>query len=403
MLRVTRYTAPIPTQAPIEDTLLGTLLSPLKWMWGGLQYGANKLVGEQIGRMVMANYHTTESLAGAEGKLRIALETISRIHELSAKQYEIATHDGAVLHTLEICYDSDLALEQQSYVVNFFGAMSLYENNLNDMMDDARAMQSSVVGFNYRGVSQSTGVATSEYDLVVDGIAQVQRLLDAGISPGNIILKGESLGGAIATLVARHFHYLGVDVILFANRTFSRLTNVIVGQIRTAGRQDDRTGYTEPLFNRVLGGVAWPVTYGILKLVGWELNVVSAYRELPNDKKEYIVVKSNKADRSSAPDVRPKDDPLLTDYGALHAALKKERDEQKIFAINPQEIQQKSNARKMVAADPKLDGHLVDFRDLRHRDNRQGSQADAVRFFHQFVHDTRQQQQPITLRNEFKS
>ena len=59
-------------------------------------------------------------------------------------------------------------------------------------------------------------------DLVTDGIAQVQRVLDLGANPKNITLDGLSLGGGVADLlVAYHFHQLGKQVYLWNDRSFA--------------------------------------------------------------------------------------------------------------------------------------------------------------------------------------
>lgn len=62
-----------------------------------------------------------------------------------------------------------------------------------------------VLAFDYRGFGYSTGLP-SEYGLIQDGIAAVDWALHvAGISPGRIVLYGQSLGTAVATSVAEHF------------------------------------------------------------------------------------------------------------------------------------------------------------------------------------------------------
>jgi hypothetical protein len=194
------------------------------------------------------------------------------------------------------------------------------------MKSDARELKCDVIGFNLRGVSQSTGKPRSKNDLVTDGIAQVQRLLDDGADPENITLKGHSLGAGIATLVADHFHDHGIKVNVFNGRSFSTITNFVVGQIRTADDRDKHTGHQETFGKKILGWLAKPFTKFGVALAKWEIDAESAYKNLPDSHKEYMVVRSSKADRDRYGN-QLKDDPVIPHYASLHASLKDERKE----------------------------------------------------------------------------
>lgn len=93
---------------------------------------------------------------------------------LSHKEHKIITHDGAELDTLEIIpKNQDTTSKDRKYIINFVGNSMAFEQIIDEMQEDAKELNRVVIGFNLRGVSKSTGQATSKDDLVTDGIAQV--------------------------------------------------------------------------------------------------------------------------------------------------------------------------------------------------------------------------------------
>lgn len=98
--------------------------------------------------------------------------------ELVCEKHEIITHDDAHLDTFEVKHKLQEHIESQyqKYIINLVGNGMCYEHIIGDIKEDAKALKANVVGFNLRGVGQSTGKAKSKEDLVIDGIAQVQLL-----------------------------------------------------------------------------------------------------------------------------------------------------------------------------------------------------------------------------------
>src|SRR5690606_14520060 len=115
------------------------------------------------------------------GNLAVTEVTVNSYNEqdLTCQKYEIITHDKAHLDTFEVQHTSQISSEPkyQKYIINFLGNNGCYEELISEMKEDARDLQANVVGFNLRGVGQSTGKVTSKQDIVIDGVAQVQRLL----------------------------------------------------------------------------------------------------------------------------------------------------------------------------------------------------------------------------------
>lgn len=150
-------------------------------LWDLIKIGANKWLGEWVGGLVLpAQNDNFDHLAVRD-------DTVSTYNEdnLTCEKHEVITHDEAHLDTFEIKHNSQENIDPkyQKYIINLVGNGMCYEHIIHDMKEDANALKANVIGFNLRGVGQSTGKAKSRDDLVTDGIAQVQRLLDQGVSP----------------------------------------------------------------------------------------------------------------------------------------------------------------------------------------------------------------------------
>ncbi|WP_304607458.1 alpha/beta fold hydrolase [Legionella sp. MW5194] len=230
------YNAPKPRYSGLTwvKFIAARLLFPPVLLWDPLKYGINKALGEWVSTIVLPaqNMKFSQTL--------VTDENVSHYNyndndiKLTCKKHTVITHDNAQLDTFEIKHNAqkDTAPQYQKYIINLLGNGMCYEEIIGEMREDAQALQANVVGFNLRGVRQSQGKPKSKNDLVTDGIAQVQRLLDQGVSPQNITLKGHSLGAGIASLVAQHFHQLGQPINVFNSRSFSSITNFVIGQLR---------------------------------------------------------------------------------------------------------------------------------------------------------------------------
>lgn len=228
---------------------------------------------------------------------------------MHAERLIVRTHDGADLDTFEInCRATpNTDITDAPYIVFFNGNGTLYEQTLRAALDTAQDLECNIVSFNYRGVNRSTGHPQSPQDLVTDGIAQVQRLIDMRVPAEAITLHGRSLGGAIASLTAKHFHDRGYHINIFNERSFSSLTNVVVGLIRRTGN----SGYRESTAGKILGWIAYPfIRFGI-GLVDWEINAGDAYQSIPEEYRQHAVARSSRADRETIPPLRDTETILL--------------------------------------------------------------------------------------------
>lgn len=216
----------------------------------------------------------------------------------------VVTHDGAVLDTVEfsrrkkITYDDPT---QQRYIIKLLGRDQHYEDRLRRFLKLAKDREANVILFNFRGVGHSKKKALVFNDLVTDGIAQVQRVLDRfweehpDLRPGSkgagaypmIALEGFSLGGAVGTMVTRYFHDRGIKIFLFNDRSFSSLTNTVIGIVVLFL---EGLGIPE-LPSKLLAYALWPLTKLVMLILGWDASIAHVYaNHIPSAYREYTVV-----------------------------------------------------------------------------------------------------------------
>lgn len=161
--------------------------------------------------------------------------------------------------------------------LNLISPSSLYtvffSGNAQDSMElEPFDEKQNYVFWNYPGVGDSLGTVNSSHDLFEAGYQQVKRLIDQEIKASSITLRGLSLGGGIATQVARRLQAEGYPVNLTVDRSFSRLSSVVPALI-TKELSEIQNPVSAPLVTSVialtLSGVALGTTFaGLLATIG---------------------------------------------------------------------------------------------------------------------------------------
>ena len=366
------------------------ILFPPILLWDALKVTTNYFFGVRLSKLILPSqsyefYNKERYETQLTDILRLRVP--QHYPHSQIDRVNIITHDGAILDGIQI----SPAKKSDDYIINFFGNGTLLEHMLwaehTDWVKDYHELGVNIIGFNYRNVSQSQGIIQSENDLITDGIAQVQRLLDKHVPPENIYLKGMSLGGAISAMVAAHFHDLGIEVKCFNRSSFSNITNVVTGFLRSVPGEDNLpvTGYTETRGRKIIATLLKPIIKLGLILSGWDMDAGSAFARLPIQDREYMLVRSSRELRES---LEPRDDTIITHYASIHMALKKERRKHKDFIdTRIQELEQRPfpvfeqneknsaiqslrklrgdmRVRKMMTADPSFNGHHKTMADL---------------------------------------
>lgn len=227
--------------------------------------------------------------------------------------FGIATPEGLILDTVEI--NPMLKAENNLHIIKFCANAMDYNDSMTELKYIADQNGATVVSFNYPNVGGSTAVFLhSQTQLVQAGIAQVKRILDKGIHPEFITLHGLSLGGAVATLVAAHFHTQPIPkpVCLINDRSFASISKVVSGMLRTS--------------------VLELPTNLILRLLQWDMNAAQAYKQIPENYKMIIV---------------SKDDSVINyKFSSLYQAIKDELKQK--YASNQQRYKQITHAYKIA-------------------------------------------------------
>lgn len=162
----------------------------------------------------------------------------------------------------------------------------------------ARDTGCTVVGFDYGGTAMRRITTWTQEPLVNDGVFLAMKLAKSLPASANLILKGNSLGGAIATLVAEKCHASGVLAYLWSGRSFASAMDVIAGQIRTL----HQSGHYENKATILLSNASRPFISMLLYVSGWNIDVEHAYKIIPESYKNYYLVRSDKNQRLSKKD-----------------------------------------------------------------------------------------------------
>lgn len=267
-------------------------------------------IGRSIGQLVLP-----AQMYDAQDISQFQLNEIADLFNLSINMGGVGTHDEAILDTIEMNPRSNemCSMQEKRFIIKFNGNAAQYQDLLEEYGRDANQLNVSVIGFNYRGVGNSTKVANSFQDLVTDGIAQVQRLLDDGANSEHILLDGHSLGGGIATMVAYHFHKKKQKLYLWNDRSFASISKAAAGLVALN---------LPGLFGDAIELSCETSFWSIIKPSGWDRDIASAYNNIPEQYKGYMVV-AKKSDQSSG-------DGVISPKASLHKRIRPEEKKQGI-------------------------------------------------------------------------
>jgi hypothetical protein len=142
------------------------------------------------------------------------------------------------------------------YFVFFQGRGEFYESRFRDMAIQARETGASVLGFNPKGFKSSTGATKRLSDIVEDGIAVIEYLLNQmHLLPRQIVLQGNSLGGAVQEMVTEHFRRLyGFSFRQINSNSFKTLAAVVAYHYRLP--------FLEKIIRLVLNYAEWEIAPG---------------------------------------------------------------------------------------------------------------------------------------------
>jgi len=206
------------------------------------------------------------------------------------------TPQNRILETLTI---KPLTGKVKDTVLIFNGQNATFRNEkkIRTYCQTVRDTGDTVVGFDYGGTALRRITTWSKESLLNDGVFLATKLAKA-LPQSSLILKGNSLGSAIATLTAGKCHEKGVLVYLWGGRPFLSVTDVAAGQIRTL----HQSGHYENQATIFLSKISRPFISALFSLSDWNIDIEHAYKNIPEPYKNYYLVRSDKHERKSKKD-----------------------------------------------------------------------------------------------------
>lgn len=241
-------------------------------------------LGDIVGRAILPAQKNKATLkkASEDGSfipLVKQLVTNQTTLNIQAERFYVTLNDNTQLDTLEITANpSD---ESRGYIINFPGNSQNYTNNdIDDTLSDLENFN--CIYFNYRNVGKSEGHIYSSQDLINDGIAQVQRLIDNGVPPDLIYLYGFSLGGGISAKVYEHFQNKGILLgFCFNDRSFNNINTATEGSIKYISKMVQMSVLSNPLLSSVIGNIAKTA----ISNTQWNIGAQDAFSNIPEARK----------------------------------------------------------------------------------------------------------------------
>ncbi len=214
-------------------------------------------LGGQVGQMVLPGQRRRPLASYGQGMLR----DIQRRWPLSRAR-QVPTRAGRLSTVLL------RPAKARRLVVYLGGNAELFQDRIDEMRDDVGALTqgdraTAALGFNYPGFHGSGGTARCGQDLVDatrDLVEATMRQLQ--VDATSVVLKGHSIGGAVAALVAAEMHRDGRPVNLWCGRTFADVAGVAAS--------------SAPLASSTYWGLK-----GVSLACGWNLNCAGAFLSLP--------------------------------------------------------------------------------------------------------------------------
>lgn len=285
-------------------------------------------------------------------------------HKYSLNFFTLGTDDGVLLDSVEIANPSeqDIPMSERKFIIRGLARKENFINKIKDalgILETDKQGDSSInptfIYFNWRGNDYSTGKVWTPDDMAHDMIAQVQRLLALGAKPENIGLTGTSLGAAIATLATAKLHESGINIKTYNERSFRSYIRTIVGYFHPAANSSalhPKNWWRYPVI-----GIIYLIVAPCVWLTGWAMDVVSAWKKIPYDDKDYCVIRDGETLMSET----GKEDGSLDDHHtALYSyivserqALEKKQESGMELSEEEQKLLQDDLVRHFVTIDPK--------------------------------------------------
>lgn len=226
------------------------------------------------------------------------------------------------------------------------------QNKINTYHKLAVDTQSKIIGFDYAGTGTKRIVAWDQNSLVQDGFYLAKKAWETMPKNGILILKGNSLGGAIAIKVAKLCHDNNIKAYVWSGRSFRSTSAVAAEHLRIwLYHRFGNRSITQFIANK-----AETLISAALKFGQFEIDVSEDYKMIPDPYKNYYLVRSHKSERTH------KWDDTIIPYGSslesdseIKNKIKQSLDKRKRYT--PTSIDFYRNNRKMTLTQSQQNAH----------------------------------------------
>ncbi|STX55472.1 sidB homolog, substrate of the Dot/Icm system [Legionella beliardensis] len=260
---------------------------------------------------------------------------------------EEKTKDNRILQTVKITPPNPLG----DVIIIFNGQNATFRNEkkLKTYCQLAKDTKHTVIGFDYGGTGLKRITTWSSQALINDGFHLALQVSKTMGKNNALILKGNSLGGAIATKVAKRCHDSKIKAYLWNGRSFKSASAVIAGQIQTL----HLSGHYENTLTKKLSSMTQPIASLLLRLTQFEMNVSEDYKNISSEYKNYYIVRSNMKQRQVK-----KDDVMIPHWATLESDCVIKEDAKKTIVIGnkfaPTDIAYFRSRRKITSESSKM-------------------------------------------------
>ena len=193
--------------------------------------------------------------------------------DLNEEFFQIYMYDNAITNgVVHIDEAQPSERAEQKWIVYCLGLGTTVSSTIKTRKIDCDDLHYNYIAFDYR----TSRAPLSYHSYMEDGIAVVQYLLDTGVSPHNIILKGNSIGGAEAIKVAKYYQDQNVELNLYVIRTPAKFKDIL-------------SGITKNIFGYCISPLRKLSSY-VLVSAGFDLDVAADYQALPDARKDYCQI-----------------------------------------------------------------------------------------------------------------
>lgn len=211
------------------------------------------------------------------------LSELTNILKLDFEELQVSDSSDKERYTLDGKIFKPQNTSPDYFVIHCRGNGEFYEMVHKQIIDDVVDLECGAIGFNYPGggdsVQHQDKVTTRE---LVDSVKDVVKYImeQYNIESDHIVLKGHSIGGAIATLAAKELHDQAKPVYLFNGRSFANMSEEGAALIKA--------GALSGLFKLVYHSIGLQMCPG------------DAYKSIPDNYKTFVNVENDDVIKDSA-------------------------------------------------------------------------------------------------------